>query len=33
MRWVEMYENEDSIKRHNRKAISYKVKKNMLNLL
>ena len=27
MRWVERYENEDSIKRHNRKPISYKVKK------
>ena len=27
MRWVERYENEDSIKRHNREPISYKVKK------
>ena len=27
MRWVERYENEDSIKRHNREHISYKVKK------
>jgi len=27
MRWVERYENKDSIKRHNRKSISYKVKK------
>ncbi len=27
MRWVERYENEDSIKRHNRESISYKVKK------
>jgi transposase len=33
MRWVEKYENENSIKRHNRKANSYKVKKNILNLL
>ena len=27
MRWAERYENEDSIKRHNREPISYKVKK------
>ena len=27
MRWVERYENDDNIKRHNREAISYKVKK------
>ena len=27
MRWVERYEDEDSIKRHNREHISYKVKK------
>ena len=27
MRWVDRYENEDSIKRHNRENISYKVKK------
>jgi hypothetical protein len=27
MRWVKRYENEDSIKRHNREPISYKVKK------
>ena len=27
MRWVDRYENEDSIKRHNREPISYKVKK------
>ena len=27
MRWVERYENNDNIKRHNREAISYKVKK------
>ena len=27
MRWVDRYENEDSIKRHNREHISYKVKK------
>ena len=27
MRWVNRYENEDSIKRHNREPISYKVKK------
>ena len=27
MRWVERYENEDSIKRHNREPISYKLKK------
>ncbi len=27
MRWVDRYENEDSIKRHNRESISYKVKK------
>ena len=33
MRWVKIYENENSIKRHNREAISYKVKKNILNLL
>ena len=32
MRWVERYENENNIKRHNREPISYKVKKNMLNL-
>ncbi len=32
MRWVERYENEDSIKRHHREPISYKIKKNMLNL-
>ena len=28
MRWVDRYENEDSIKRHNRESISYKVKKD-----
>ena len=28
MRWVDRYENEDSIKRHNRDPISYKVKKD-----
>jgi transposase len=28
MRWAERYENEDSIKRHNRESISYKVKKD-----
>ena len=27
MRWVDRYENEDSIKRHTREPISYKVKK------
>ena len=27
IRWVDRYENEDSIKRHNREHISYKVKK------
>ena len=27
MRWAKRYENEDSIKRHNRESISYKVKK------
>ena len=27
MRWVERYEDEDSLKRHNREPISYKVKK------
>jgi len=27
MRWVERYENDDNIKRRNREAISYKVKK------
>ena len=27
MRWVDRYEDEDSIKRHNRVPISYKVKK------
>ena len=27
MRWVERYENDNNIKRHNREAISYKVKK------
>ena len=27
MRWVERYENDDNIKRHNREAISYKVNK------
>ena len=32
MRWAERYKNEDCIKRHNREPISYKVKKNMLNL-
>lgn len=27
MRWLKSYENEDSIKRHNRKPILYQVKK------
>jgi transposase-like protein len=29
MRWVKRYENEDSIKRHDREPISYKVKKRI----
>jgi transposase len=33
MRWVERYENEDSIKRHNRKSISYKVKKEHIKFV
>lgn len=33
MRWVVRYENEKSIKRHNRKAISYKVKKEHIKFI
>ena len=33
MRWVERYENEDSVKRHNRKAISYKVNKEHIQFI
>jgi transposase len=33
MRWVERYENEDSIKRHNRKSVSYKVKKEHIKFV
>ena len=33
MRWVERYENENSIKRHNREAISYKVKKEHIKFI
>ena len=33
MRWVERYENENSIKRHNREAISYKVKKEYIKFI
>jgi transposase len=33
MRWVERYENEDNIKRHNRESISYKVKKEYVKFV
>jgi hypothetical protein len=33
MRWVEKYENEDSIKRHNRESISYKVNKEHIKFI
>ena len=33
MRWVERYKNEDSIKRHNREAISYKVNKEHIKFI
>jgi hypothetical protein len=33
MRWVERYENEDSIKRHNRDAISYKITKEHIKFI
>ena len=33
MRWVERYENDDSIKRHNRKSVSYKVKKEHIKFV
>lgn len=33
MRWVERYENEDSIKRHNRESISYKIKKEYVKFV
>jgi transposase-like protein len=29
MRWLDKYENDDEIKRNNRKSVAYKVKKNM----
>ena len=32
MRWFERYEDEDSIKRHNREPISYKVKKEHVKI-
>jgi transposase len=33
MRWVERYENEDSINRHNRESVSYKVKKEYVKYI
>jgi len=33
MRWVERYENEDSIKRHNKKPKSYKIKKEHIKFV
>jgi transposase len=33
MRWVERYKNEKSIKRHNRKPISYKIKMKHINYM
>jgi transposase len=33
MRWVDRYKNEDSIKRHNREPIAYKVKKEYVKFV
>jgi len=33
MRWIKRYENKNSIKRHNREAISYKVKKEHIKFI